>query len=174
MLISIVVAFGAGRVIGKDGKLPWNLPSDLARFRQITLGGSVIMGRKTFDSIVERNGVPLDGRENIVLTKNSADLVRERGCIPASSVQQALATATSRDRIFVIGGAEIFPLFLPLAKWAYLTKVKCRTKGDAHLPERWSDGWKVREAPGFKPTEMGFHHQDDSHESELYMFKRGN
>jgi dihydrofolate reductase len=174
MLISIVVAFGVGGVIGKDGKLPWHLPSDLERFRKITLGGSVIMGRKTFDSIIERNGTPLDGRENIVLTKNSADSVRQRGGTPASSAQQALATATSRDRIFVIGGAETFPLFFPLAKWAYLTKVKCRTKGDARLPEDCFRGWKVREAPGFKPTEMGFHHPDDSHESTFYMFKHGN
>ena len=121
--IAFVVATAENGIIGRNGKLPWRLPSDLKRFRQVTLGKPVVMGRKTYDSI----GKPLDGRENIVVTRQAG--FSRPGVHVASSVEQALALgqelAEGRgvDEVMVIGGAEVYRVALPRAERIYLTLV---------------------------------------------------
>lgn len=131
--ISLIAALSENRVIGIKNHLPWNLPEDLKRFRTLTSGHPIIMGRKTFESI----GKPLPKRENIVITRDPA-YARE-GIRVASSLESAIeiARAGSPQEIFVIGGAEIYRLALPLADRLYLTLVSGQFEGDAFFPD-WS------------------------------------
>ena len=131
--IAFVVAAAENGIIGRNGKLPWRLPSDLRGFRQLTLGKPVVMGRKTYDSI----GKPLDGRENIVVTRQEG--FSRPGVHVASSVEQALALgqelAEGRgvDEVMVIGGEEIFRLTLTQADRIYLTLVHAAPAGDTRF-----------------------------------------
>jgi dihydrofolate reductase len=140
--ISFVVAVGENGVIGSGGKLPWRLPSDLRLFRRLTLGKPVIMGRKTYASI----GKPLEGRDNIVLTRDPS--FKAEGVIVAPSIDVALerarelATARNADEIAVIGGAEIFLALLPYADRIYLTRVHASPPGDTYLPEPDAAIWR--------------------------------
>lgn len=134
--ITIVVARAQNGVIGRGGKLPWHLPADLKRFKQLTMGSVMVMGRRTFESLP---GL-LPGRRHIVLTRD-----RNR-CIPgaecAGSVNDALERAGS-ERISVIGGADIFALFLPLADRIELTEVLEDVNGDTSWPDpRHSGTWR--------------------------------
>jgi dihydrofolate reductase len=133
--ITIVVARAQNGVIGREGQLPWRLPADLKRFKVLTMGSVMIMGRKTFDSLP---GL-LPGRRHIVLTRNGdweAD-----GAEIASSAEDALALA-SGEPVSVIGGAEIFARFLPLASRIELTEVLADVAGDTMMPDpRASGGW---------------------------------
>ena len=114
-------------MIGVDGRLPWHLPADLKRFKAQTMGKPMIMGRKTFESFPS----PLPGRRHIVLTRDAS--WRREGAEVATSVEDALALAGEGD-IAVIGGAEIFALFLPLAHRIELTQVHVSPDGDAIVP----------------------------------------
>ena len=114
-------------MIGVDGQLPWRLPADLKRFKAQTMGKPMIMGRKTFESFPS----PLPGRRHIVLTRDPA--WRRDGAEVANSVEAALALAGDGD-VAVIGGAEIFALFLPLAERIELTEVHLSPEGDATVP----------------------------------------
>lgn len=116
------------RVIGRGNALPWHLPEDLKRFKQLTLGNAIVMGRKTYDSI----GRPLPGRDNIVITRDPDRVIPGVRTVP--SVQAALETAAGRP-VFVIGGGEIYGLALPLATRLYLTEVDADVEGDAWFPE---------------------------------------
>jgi len=130
--ISLHLARADNGVIGRDGGLPWRLPADLKRFKAQTMGRPMVMGRKTFDSFP----APLPGRRHIVLTRDrdwAAD-----GAEAAQSVGDALALAG--DDMAVIGGAEIFALFLPLATRIELTEVHLDAAGDAHVPA--FAGWR--------------------------------
>ncbi len=119
------------RVIGQDNHLPWNIPEDLKRFKQITLGHPIVMGRKTFESI----GKPLPKRTNIVVTRDKN--YRVEGGAVCHSLEEALDWARrseGAEEIFVIGGAEIFKLAIPLAGRIYLTEVLWPFEGDTFLP----------------------------------------
>ncbi len=121
-------------VIGRDGDLPWHIPADLKRFRSMTLGKPMVMGRRTFDSFPS----PLSGRRNIVLTRDrawSAD-----GAEVVHSIDDAMALAGDVPEIAVIGGAEIFALFLEAADRIELTEVHGMPEGDAVVPP--FDGWR--------------------------------
>jgi len=123
-LVSLIVAVADNAVIGRDGALPWRLPEDLKRFKALTLGKPILMGRKTFESI----GRALPGRANLVLTRDrrwSAPGVRV-----VHSVEEALREAGGSDELVVIGGTEIFQLALPLARRIYLTRVHAKVGGD--------------------------------------------
>jgi dihydrofolate reductase len=138
MKISLIAALGPGRVIGKNGALPWRLPADLKRFRALTRGHAVIMGRKSWDSL----GRPLPDRLNIVITRNEG--FAAPGARRATSLEDALALATgpdspNREQCFVIGGAEIYRLALPIADTLELTWVEYTGDGDAWFPE-WDAG----------------------------------
>src|SRR5471030_811486 len=117
MTVTIVVAISENHAIGKDNKLLWYLPNDLKHFKEITTGHTVIMGRKTYDSI----GKPLPNRRNIVITRQ-ADL-RIQGCELVHSLQQAIDVCKNDDTIFIIGGAEIYRQAILLCDTIYLTRV---------------------------------------------------
>jgi dihydrofolate reductase len=143
MTISLVAAVAANGVIGNRGALPWKLRDDMARFRRLTLGHAVIMGRSTFDSM----GKPLSGRLNIVLSR-TAGLVLE-GCVMAHSAREALQAAGGESEAFVIGGSEIYRLFLPEARRLYLTWIDAAAEGDTKFPAVDWNAWRiVRETPG--------------------------
>jgi len=135
--ITLVVAYTRNRVIGRDNKMPWHLPGDLAHFKRTTLGRPILMGRKTWESI----GRPLPGRQNIVITRNAA--YEATGATVVESLDAALAAAGDVDQIFVIGGAEIFNAALPRANRLVATEIDADIDGDtwfSPLPEgEWQE-----------------------------------
>ncbi len=133
--ISIIVAMAKNRTIGINNTLPWRCPEDLKRFKSLTMGHHMIMGRKTFDSI----GKALPGRTTVVVTRNQ-ELVIE-GCIVAHSLQQAIAACVNDEEIFIVGGAELYKQALPLADTLYLTEIQQYIEGDAHFPEFNNNAW---------------------------------
>jgi dihydrofolate reductase len=141
--IAFVVAAAANGVIGRDGQLPWRLPSDLKRFRALTLGKPIIMGRKTYESI----GKPLDGRDNIVLSRqpgfNPPGVTVVARIEDAIQLGRRLAAQQGVDEVAIIGGAEVFGAALPLADRIYLTLVKGTPDGETRLaqfdPETWQE-----------------------------------
>jgi dihydrofolate reductase len=150
--IAFVVAVAENGVIGRAGRLPWRLPTDLKRFRKLTLGKPVIMGRKTYQSI----GKPLEGRDNIVVTRKRDFQASGAHVVPgvAEALELARSQAAARGvgEIMVIGGAEIFRQMLPLAGRVYLTLVHGRPKGDVVLdafdPAVWRETVRERMQPG--------------------------
>ncbi len=130
MLISIIAAMSLNRAIGYQGKIPWHIPGEQQRFKQITWGHSLIMGRKTYESI----GKPLPGRSNIVITRQSN--YEASGCIVVNSLEAALKNCPSNEtEAFIIRGEQIFRSALPLAKRIYLTTIQKEIQGDAFFPE---------------------------------------
>ncbi len=145
LTVSLVVAVADNGVIGREGKLPWRLGSDLRRFRQLTMGHPLIMGRRTFESI----GKPLDGRDSIIVTTGPQREQRE-GLHFAPSLESALSIAGQCAKargvleIFVIGGARLFAEALPLAQRVYLTKVHGSPDGDVLWEPHLGAGWLER------------------------------
>lgn len=137
MIISILVAMDEKRGIGKAGKLPWHLSADLKRFRELTMGHHLIVGRKTFESI----GKPLPGRQTIVVTRDAN--FKHKGCFVAHSVQDSIALARERKEteVFVIGGAEIYARAIDATDRVYLTQVHAEVDADTFFPELEHDAW---------------------------------
>ncbi|WP_027417952.1 dihydrofolate reductase [Aneurinibacillus terranovensis] len=135
-MVSIVVAMDKNRVIGKDNKLPWHLPADLAYFKSITMGHVIVMGRKTHDSI----GRPLPGRKNVVLTRDKT--YAAPGCMIMHSVQDVLVKFGD-EVIDVIGGAEIIAQFLPYTDKLYMTRIEETFDGDVFFPQINRDDWEL-------------------------------
>lgn len=137
MRVSLIVAMGAGRVIGRDNALPWHLPADLQHFRALTRGKPVIMGRKTHESI----GRPLPKRRNIVVSRNPS--YRAEGCEVVGSLREALALAPPCEEAMVIGGASLYTEALPLADRLYITEVHGSFEGDTFFPaidpSKWTE-----------------------------------
>lgn len=134
--ITLVVARALNGVIGRDGTLPWRLPADLKRFKALTMGRAMVMGRRTFDSLP---GL-LPGRRHIVLTRDQA--WRAEGAEVAHSLEQALELAGD-EPVSVIGGADVFALFLPIADRVELTEVLGEVEGDTAMPDpRESGDWR--------------------------------
>jgi dihydrofolate reductase len=134
-LVSLIVAMAQNGVIGRGNALPWRLPKDLKRFREFTLGKSLLMGRKTFEAI----GRPLPQRINLVLTRDrawSAD-----GVQVVHSVEEALRQVNATEELVAIGGAEIYSLVLPFAQRIYLTHVHADVPGDTFFPPFDSTQW---------------------------------
>lgn len=133
--VSLIAAVAANGVIGREGDLPWRLPTDLKRFKALTIGKPVIMGRKTWASI----GRPLPGRANIVISR-SADYSAE-GAIVVHSLEEALAAArrealaTGADEVCVVGGGEIYRQAIGAADILHITEVPAEVEGDARFPE---------------------------------------
>jgi dihydrofolate reductase len=134
--LTLIAALARNRAIGRDNAMPWRLPEDLKHFKRLTLGHAVIMGRKTFESL----GSPLSGRDNIVITR-SRDW-SPPGCVVVHSLDAALASAESRGEAFVIGGAQIYALAMPLAQRLYLTEIERDFDGDAFFPEYDRSAWR--------------------------------
>src|SRR5438477_5771546 len=124
-MISIIVAYAKGRVIGKDGKIPWQLPSDLQHFKEVTYGHTVVMGRKTFAAL----GRPLPGRRNVVLTHSSTiDL-------PGVEVVHSREDVLALGDVFIIGGETVYKQFLDAAERLYITEIVLEVDGDTFFPE---------------------------------------
>ena len=140
-MLKILVAFDENRVIGKNNTLIWHLPADLKRFKALTTGHVIIMGRKTFESI----GKPLPNRTSIVISRQ-ADLQIE-GAIIAHSVEEAILKAKSitREDIYIVGGAEIYALSLPLADQILVTQLHDIFEGDAYFPEIPAEIFEITE-----------------------------
>ncbi len=128
-LVSIIVARAANGVIGDKGQLPWHLSSDLKRFKALTMGHPIIMGRKTWESI----GRPLPGRHNIVVTRQ-CDFTAPSATV-VNSLDAALEACASEDEVFVIGGAQLYAQALPIAQRLYLTEIAKEYAGDTVFPE---------------------------------------
>lgn len=142
--LSLIAALSQNRAIGKDNKIPWHIPEDLKRFRALTRGHVVVMGRRTFESI----GRALPERINIVVTRDPA--YTATGCIVVHSLTEALREAKQREKkeIFVIGGGEIYRQALPLADRLYLTLVEGQFEGDTFFPEYSDFNGVVSESEG--------------------------
>jgi dihydrofolate reductase len=150
-LTALVAALARNRVIGVGNRLPWRLPEDLARFKRLTMGAPVIMGRKTRESI----GRPLPGRRNIVVTR--AREASWEGCVVAHSLADALALARDAGEAFVIGGAELYAQALPGADRLYLTLIDADYAGDAWFPEFDAAAWReVARASGVSADGVGY------------------
>ncbi len=140
MIISMVAAMAANRVIGRANQMPWHLPADLRHFKQITLGKPVIMGRKTFESI----GRVLPGRRNVVISRTVPP--ETKGADWVNSLEQAFSLLAGQPEVMVIGGGEIYRQCLPLADRLYLTEIDLTTEGDAYFPDYQQAGqWQLTE-----------------------------
>lgn len=129
MILSLIVAMTKDRVIGRNNQLPWHLSADLKRFKRLTMGHPIIMGRKTFDSI----GKPLPGRENVVVTRDQG--MKIEGVRLAHSLEEALAPYKNKEEeCFVIGGAALFAQAFPKASKIYLTWIETPVQGDVFFP----------------------------------------
>ncbi|MFG6495670.1 dihydrofolate reductase [Fictibacillus sp. UD] len=133
-MISFVVAMDENRAIGKDNDLPWYLPNDLKHFKNVTMGKPIVMGRKTYESI----GKPLPGRENIVVTRD--DNYQAEGTTIVHSVDDVLKK--DAEELCVIGGTEIFKLFMPVADRLYVTEIHHTFEADTYFPEIIRDEWR--------------------------------
>jgi dihydrofolate reductase len=135
--VAAIVAMDEGRVIGRDGALPWHLPEDLAHFKALTSGHVVVMGRKTWESLPPKFR-PLPGRVNIVVSRAPQSLTLPSGTYAAGSIDEALSLAervSDPERIiWIIGGAEVYKAALPLCDELHLTLVSGTHEGDAYLP----------------------------------------
>ncbi len=137
MTISLVAAVAANGVIGDRGALPWKLPDDLAKFRRLTTGHTVVMGRSTFQSM----GRPLRDRRNIVLSRDAG--LRIDGCRVVHSREEALQAAAGEEEVFVIGGTAVYELFLPGAGRMHLTWIDRDVSGDARFPAVDWSRWRI-------------------------------
>ncbi|WP_199120479.1 dihydrofolate reductase [Pedobacter sp. ASV28] len=145
--ISIVVAISENNAIGKDNQLLWHLPADLRHFKNITTGHTIIMGRKTYDSI----GKPLPNRRNIVITRQQG--LKLEGIEVVNSLAEALSLCDPTREAFIIGGAEIYKQALPLCKHIYLTTVHQTYEADAFFPELSANEWREIEKVAYLADE---------------------
>jgi len=146
MTKTIVVAISENNAIGKDNQLLWYLPADLKHFKNITTGHTVIMGRKTFDSV----GRPLPNRRNIIITRH---VMHIEGCELVSSIDAALALCADEEEVFIVGGAEIYRQSIDLTDRIYLTIVHQKFDADTFFPEIDYDEWMETEREDHQPDE---------------------
>ncbi|MBC8513432.1 MAG: type 3 dihydrofolate reductase [Candidatus Thioglobus sp.] len=151
MSLSIVVAMDENRLIGKDNKLPWHLPADLAYFKKNTTGKSIVMGRKTYDSI----GRPLPNRRNIVISRNSKTLIT--GCEVLSSIDEMLSITKDEDEVMIIGGASLCEQLLPQVSRLYITKIEGKFDGDVYFPEYNEADWRQVSCESHLPDDLNEH-----------------
>lgn len=131
MRVSLIVAADLDGTIGRDGKLPWHLPADLRRFKQLTLGHHLVVGRKTYESI----GRPLPGRTLLVVSRRADYAPTGVTVVPDPEQALARAAAAGEDELFVAGGAELYRALLDRADRVYLTRIEAEIEGDTHFPE---------------------------------------
>ena len=151
MIITLIVAMSDDRVIGRGGKLPWHLSADLQRFKRLTMGHTIVMGRKTYESI----GRPLPGRTSVVISRQ-ADY-RPEGVHVAPSLDAALRLAGEDDAVFIIGGAQIYEQALPRVDRLAITRVHARLEGDTFFAELDMDQWRLVEETHHEADEKNPH-----------------
>jgi dihydrofolate reductase len=137
--LSIIVAVAHNGVIGVNNTLPWHLPEDLKRFRALTMGHHIIMGRKTYDSL----GRLLPGRTTVIVTRN--ENYKVEGALVAHSLEAAIALCEDDEEMFLIGGAELYQTGLKLAHKLYITEIELDVAGDAFFPKLVSTEWQETE-----------------------------
>ncbi len=137
--LSIIVAVAHDGVIGVNNTLPWHLPEDLKRFKALTMGHHIIMGRKTYDSL----GRLLPGRTTVIVTRN--ENYKVEGALVANSLEAAIALCENDDEVFLIGGAELYQAGLKLAHKLYITEIELDVTGDAFFPKLVSTEWQETE-----------------------------
>ncbi len=136
-MISMIVATGKDRVIGQDNQMPWHLPADLAYFKKVTAGHTIVMGRKTFESI----GRALPNRRNIVLTTSSS--FEAEGCEVVHSIADILAIGENETELFIIGGSKLYEEMMPYADRLYITHIHHAFEGDRYFPDYNENEWTV-------------------------------
>ena len=146
MTISIIVAIAQNHAIGKNNQLLWHMPHDLKHFKEVTTGHTVIMGRKTFDSV----GKPLPKRRNIVVTRQQIEIP---GCEVVDSIDAAIALCAGEDEVFIVGGAEIYRQAMAKTDVIYLTIIHKDFDADTFFPEINPDEWKETEREDFDADE---------------------
>ncbi|MFQ5350779.1 MAG: dihydrofolate reductase [Thermoanaerobaculia bacterium] len=153
MRVALIAAVADNGVIGRGGGLPWRLPADLKRFRRLTMGHHLIVGRKTWQSI----GKPLEGRQMLAITRS--ETLEPPGAERCGSLEEALARAAAAgdDEPFIAGGAEIYRLALPLANRLYLTRVHATPAGNVHFPSFEAERWRLIERLERQPDERNPH-----------------
>jgi len=134
--VCLIAAMASNRVIGRNNALPWHLPADLKRFKALTMGHPVVMGRKTYESI----GKPLPGRRNLVITRNRA--YSAPGCEIVHSLDAAIDACRGAHEIFIIGGAELYNESLPRAHSLEFTEIQADFEGDAVFPQFPAERWR--------------------------------
>lgn len=153
MRVSVIVAASANNVIGVDGGLPWRLPEDLRRFKELTMGKPMIMGRLTYESI----GKALPGRRSIILTRQVD--YQAKDCDVVTSVDAAIAAAGDAAELMVIGGGKVYEQLLPMSDRVYLTRVHTAIDGDTFFPELDPIEWRSiskEEFPATADRQYGF------------------
>lgn len=146
MIVSAIVAIAENNAIGKNNQLLWHMPNDLKHFKDVTSGRTIIMGRKTFDSV----GKPLPRRRNIVVTRQDITIP---GCEVVKSVEDGLALCKDEDEVFIGGGAEIYKLAMHLTDRIYLTIIHHIFDADTFFPELEKNEWKEAKREDFQPDE---------------------
>lgn len=149
MKISLIVAAATNNVIGRDGGLPWHLSEDLKRFKRITTGKPIIMGRLTHESI----GKPLPDRRNIVIS--SREGLEIEGCEIVATPDAALALVADAEEVMIIGGGKVYEQVLPMADRIYMTRVDAIPDGDTFFPEINNEEWQVVEQENISADKTG-------------------
>jgi len=160
MKLSLIAAVAENGVIGRGGDLPWHLSADLRRFKRLTMGHAILMGRKTWESI----GRPLPGRKSIVISRQGDFSTGFDDVMAATSVRQALgeAAACEKEQVFVIGGAQVYARTLPHADRLLLTRVHAEVVGDVFFPEVAWEQWQLLEEEK---------HEEDDHNDYAFSFQ---
>lgn len=136
MKISLIVAMASNRAIGLNNKMPWHLSADLKKFKKITMGSPILMGRKTYESI----GKPLPGRTNIIISRNID--YQQQGCLVFNSIEEAIEYCQREQEIFVIGGATFYEAMIHVADRLYLTEINKNFEADTFFPKINRAEWK--------------------------------
>jgi dihydrofolate reductase len=158
-MISMIVAMDENGLIGKNNSLPWHLPNDLKYFKRITIGNTIVMGRKTYESI----GKPLPGRKNVILTRNKNYTIDNATIINSPDMVQQLA---SIDDVFIIGGAELFSSLIGITDKLYITKIHEKFEGDVYFPSINWDDWVI------ESVEKGTVDDNNIYQHDFYIYKR--
>ena len=161
--LAMIVAASDNDVIGRDGDLPWKISADLKRFKSLTMGHHLVMGRKTFESI----GRLLPGRTTVIVTRNKA--YKFDGALVAHSLEQALDLAAADESPFLVGGAELYSVGLPQVNRLYLTRVHADVEGDTWLPSLDWSCWQLVEKESFpadEKNEFAFSFEDYIRQAE--------
>ena len=158
MRVSLIVAMSENRVIGHQGDLPWRLSSDLKRFKRLTMGHHIVMGRKTYESI----GRLLPGRTSVIVTRSPEYKIE--GAKIANSVESAITLAKGDDEIFIVGGAELYEHSLQLSDRLLITRVEASVEGDIVFPEYDESQWQLQQRETFAADEKN----DHPHSFEIY------
>ena len=161
-MLSIIVAIAKNNVIGKDNKLIWHLPEDLKRFKKITTGHTIIMGRKTFESL----GRVLPNRKHIVLCNDAQLNIDDENVEIINSVDKLEKYENSENENFVIGGASIYKLLLPKTNKLYITRINQEFEGDVYFPEINESEWKIVE------QEKGIKDENNPYDYEYITYVR--